>query len=451
VMHRKWTEWLNWVSDSDKADLLKHRRNVLFSRFALSGLAVVICHLVLDTWLQLWLSAGFDLVISCVIFASYLLNRRGYHTCGKLLLLITSNFLLLVYCSLLPKSNGIYLFYFPLMAVSALSFHPSQKALTYGLASLSMLSVFSLLVTDFDLFGSRNIPSQQEELSFFVNMMSSMFMLILCVDFMSRTNSASEASLNRLAKEIQHKNEYLEKTNVELDRFLYSTSHDLRAPISSIRGLIMIAQREAEEVSIKKYLNMMHDRTLKLDSFIHDIMNYSRNARTELTVEPVEVKSVVDEITESLKFFEGSERICITNFLVEPKWVGIDKARLRIVLNNLISNAVKYHDGEKENQWIDIKTKITQNQMIISVSDNGIGIDEAYQEKIFEMFFRATDKSKGSGLGLYIVAEVVKRMGGKLRVHSVPEIGSEFIVYLPVEPANEPKSVIADTGVESFV
>jgi hypothetical protein len=337
------------------------------------------------------------------------------------------------------------------MAVSALSFHPSQKTLTYGLSGLSMLAVFSLLVTDFDLFGSRNLPSQQEELSFFVNMMSSMFMLILCVDFMSRTNSASEASLNRLAKEIQHKNEYLEKTNVELDRFLYSTSHDLRAPISSIRGLIMIAQREAEEVSIKKYLDMMHDRTLKLDSFIHDIMNYSRNARTELTLEPVEIKSVIDEITESLKFFEGSERIRITNYLVEPKWVGVDKARLRIVLNNLISNAVKYHDPGKENQWIDIKTKTSQNQMIISVSDNGIGIDEAYQEKIFEMFFRATDKSKGSGLGLYIVAEVVKRMGGKLRVHSVPEIGSEFIVYLPVEPSNEPKNVTADTGVENLV
>ncbi|MFN7330946.1 MAG: sensor histidine kinase, partial [Bacteroidota bacterium] len=96
-------------------------------------------------------------------------------------------------------------------------------------------------------------------------------------------------------------------------------------------------------------------------------------------------------------------------------------------------------------------TKTSQNQMIISVSDNGIGIDEAYQEKIFEMFFRATDKSKGSGLGLYIVAEVVKRMGGKLRVHSVPEIGSEFIVYLPVEPSNEPKNVTADTGVENLV
>ena len=444
MMHKQWTDWLNWVFDSERVDLLKHRRNVLFSRFALSGLVVVLCHLVLDASLQLWPSAAFDLVICCVIFTSYLLNRRGYHTWGKLLLLITSNFLLFVYCSLIPKSNGVYLFYFPLMAVSAVSFHPSQKKLTYGLVGLTMVSVFVLLVSDFHLLGEEGLPSQQEELSFFVNLMSSMFMLILCVDFVSRTNSASEASLNRLAKEIQDKNEYLEKTNVELDRFLYSTSHDLRAPISSIRGLIMIAQREAEEVSIKKYLDMMHDRTLKLDSFIHDIMNYSRNARTELVPEPVDVKVVIEEITDSLKFFEGSEKIHITNHLRECKWVNIDKARLRIVLNNLISNAVKYHDGKKENQWIDIKVKVGHNQLIISVADNGIGIDEAYQDRIFDMFFRATDKSKGSGLGLYIVAEVVKRMGGKLRVHSVPEIGSEFIVYLPVEHLPESAPAVAE-------
>lgn len=437
-----WKEWIPWVSDSDRADLLKHRRNVLFSRFAITGLLVVSFHLTIDLYHGFWFDSILDSVICLVIFCSYFLNRRGYHTCGKLTLLIASNILLLFYCSLVPKYSGVFLFYFPLISVASTSFHPNQKRFTYALVGLSFTCVLILIISDFQLIGSERVPSQPPSDSFFINMISSMIMVLLCVDFMSRTNAESECNLNRLAKEIQDKNEFLEKTNVELDRFLYSTSHDLRAPISSIRGLIMIAQREVEEVSIRKYLNMMHDRTLKLDSFIHDIMNYSRNVRTEVSVEEVNIKAMIDEIVEGLNFFEGSEKIRITSHLHEDKLVWIDKTRLRIVLNNLISNAVKYHDESKENQWVDIKTKFGTNQLIVTIADNGIGIDHAYQDKIFDMFFRATDKSKGSGLGLYIVMEAVKRMGGKLRVHSVPEIGSEFILYLPIEQPT--KEVTAD-------
>ena len=426
-------------------ECLQQRRNVLFSRFLLTAIAVVLVHTIQDLLAQLWIGSSINILILLVLVGSLYFIQIGYHRSSKTVLIVFANCILLIYCSLIPRANGVFLFFFPVIAVASVAFDPDQKKFRYSLVGLSIVCLMLLVLTDFKVFGEVSIPAETERASLLINITSSSFLLIVCIDFMSRTNEESEMRLRAMAHEVQDKNHDLQKTNTELDRFLYSTSHDLRAPVSSIKGLIMIALKESREVEIQKYLSMMYDRTEKLDQFIHEILNYSRNARTEVKTEPVNFKSLLMEVADSFKFFEGAENISI-HVDADERIIHADILRLRVILNNLVSNAVKYHDSAKVNPYVGISVKYGKTNLILTISDNGIGIDDQAKEKIFEMFYRGTDRSKGSGLGLYIVKEVVERLQGKIQVNSTLGSGTQFIITLPVKyempsSLNEPAAV----------
>ena len=102
-----------------------------------------------------------------------------------------------------------------------------------------------------------------------------------------------------------------------------------------------------------------------------------------------------------------------------------------MILNNIISNSIKYADLSKDQPYIRVEVKVEPENAEIRIADNGIGIDEVQQESIFHMFFRASEKSSGSGLGLYIVKEVIQRLKGEISVSSEPAKGSEFIIRIP--------------------
>ena len=234
-----------------------------------------------------------------------------------------------------------------------------------------------------------------------------------------------------MAKEVEIKNSNLEKTNAELDRFFYSTSHDLRSPLLSIKGLVNITRNETADTKVIRYLDMMTERADRLDLFIRDIIDYSKNTRTELSREIVDVTRLVEEVRDNFQFLEGASNIrFLDNILVDK--VITDRTRLTVVLNNLISNAIKYHNRNNDNQWIKVNIYPSRKDLNIVVSDNGLGIGEDKQSKIFEMFYRGTETSKGSGLGLYIVKETVEKMNGSIQVESKEGMGTSFIVTIPV-------------------
>lgn len=228
------------------------------------------------------------------------------------------------------------------------------------------------------------------------------------------------------------KNELLSKTNQELDRFVYSASHDLKAPLSSMLGLIEIAQRTDDPEEVKACLAMMKGRVKNLDEFILEIINYSRNSRLEIHKEPVDLLALTKEVVDNLKYAEGFEQIYFKyNFPPDLK-IKTDRGRLRVVLNNLISNSLKYHDSTKDNQVVEVNAYQESNYLKMMVKDNGIGIAAEHQTKIFEMFYRASEKSKGSGLGLYIVQETIQKMNGKIKVASDVGVGTSFEIEVPV-------------------
>lgn len=232
-------------------------------------------------------------------------------------------------------------------------------------------------------------------------------------------------------------NTELKKTNTELDRFVYSVSHDLRAPLKSMLGLIYITSEDIKEdetfdnrLEILDRLDLLNTCVNKLDNFIEDILDYSRNARLESVYEEINFEKLVNEVKNNLKFTD--EKQADFSVLINSKQQFVSDAhKLKVILNNLISNAYKYSDVTKEKSFINITFTVDNNKATIIIEDNGIGIAEKEKEKIFDMFYRSTTMSTGSGLGLYIVKEVIEKLRGKISVESEFGKTSKFCIEIP--------------------
>jgi signal transduction histidine kinase len=151
-----------------------------------------------------------------------------------------------------------------------------------------------------------------------------------------------------------------------------------------------------------------------------------------LDCEKLNLKDLIHEITEGLKYTDGADSLSIEN-AIDPQWeIESDPTRLRMILNNLISNAIRYYDKSKAERSIYIDAHKNIGEIEIRIRDNGIGIPKQHQEKIFDMFFKASDNSNGSGLGLYIANEATIKLGGRISVASEVGKGSTFSIFLPV-------------------
>jgi len=412
-------------------DFAREKRRTLFERVALFAVVMSLFHFVQDLIAGADEAPFLDISITIILLTCFLLHKRGRFHAARIIGLSFLNLLFVVYACLVPAEVGIYLFYFPLMAISMGVFGRSESVMRIFFVVLSAALQFSLFLTDFDLIGPYEIEAPNVEMFFLINLGSSAFILVICINFILNVNEESERRLHILADEVKEKNDNLEKTNAELDRFFYSTSHDLRSPLLSIKGLVNIARHDTRDPHIQQYLAMMAERVDKLDSFINDIIDYSRNARTEILKEPVNVEKLLDDVTENFKFLDGAERITFNKNITVSE-VIVDKSRLTIVLSNLISNAIKYHNTHQAEPWISATVSQTQNNLALVIADNGPGISSEKQSKIFEMFYRGTEQSKGSGLGLYIAKEAIEKMNGTIAVESTEGIGTTFIVSLPL-------------------
>jgi signal transduction histidine kinase len=419
------------VTDERLEDFARRKRNKLFENISLFATVIGTLHFVLDLIGGSKEAPVIDMIITIVLFSCYALHRKGYRNTSRILGLSFMNLCLAVYACLIPTNIGIYLFFFPLMAISMAIFESKEKVMRVSFVLLSGLLCVLLFVSDFDLIGSYEIEIHNADKFFMINLLSSGVLLVMSVGFMLQVNEESERRLRILAEEIEIKNTNLEKTNAELDRFFYSTSHDLRSPLLSIKGLVNITRNETVDKKVIRYLDMMTERADRLDLFIRDIIDYSKNTRTEVSRDMVDVSRLVDEVKDNFQFLDGAENIRFENDINVDRAIT-DKTRLTVVLNNLISNAIKYHKKEGADQWIKVNIYASGDNLNIIISDNGLGINKEKQSKIFDMFYRGTEISKGSGLGLYIVKETIDKLKGSIRVESNEGEGTSFIVTLPV-------------------
>jgi signal transduction histidine kinase len=230
---------------------------------------------------------------------------------------------------------------------------------------------------------------------------------------------------------INDANEQLTKLNGEMDILVSRTSHDLRSPITSIVALVHIIKDEKDEGRRHEYLDMQRKTLHRLNALITDILDFSKNKRTELQFEKVNFNELVQGALQDHFLSDNSGNIeRIVN--VDQKAIFFsDKSRLNMILYNLISNALKYHNKEQDKPYLKIDVTVGENETIIEVADNGLGIGGKHLEHIFTMFYRANKSFAGSGLGLYIVNEAVEKLGGDIKIESELNVGTRFVITIP--------------------
>jgi signal transduction histidine kinase len=161
------------------------------------------------------------------------------------------------------------------------------------------------------------------------------------------------------------------------------------------------------------------------------MIQHSRNTRFEITHETVNIHDLIKECIADVKFMPGAESVIFQVDIPPQRTVPSDPRRLKIIFDNLISNAIKYRDPDKETNIIQIGFENAKKFWQLEIYDNGIGIQTKHLGRLFEMFFRATNRSQGSGLGLYIVHETVNRLYGEVHVESEFGAWTRFVVTIP--------------------
>jgi len=228
---------------------------------------------------------------------------------------------------------------------------------------------------------------------------------------------------------LKKSNEELLATLDELEKFIYTAAHDLRAPLLSIEGLIDLCRQLPERQD--EFFNRIQQSVKRLDDQLVKMVQYYKASNAQLDPENILLLDEIKLVLDSLKFLENAAPVQIDLSIPVQYQIKSDRIKLRAILNNLISNAIKYSDPSKADKWIRISAAAHGNGTTIVIADNGIGISEHNISRIFGLFFTEGSRAKGSGLGLYIVHEAVERLGGTIDIQSQKGVGSTFTLFLP--------------------
>lgn len=224
--------------------------------------------------------------------------------------------------------------------------------------------------------------------------------------------------------------EELKIRNAELDNFVYKVSHDLRAPLSSVLGLVNLSRLQGNNDSLMTYMELIGEKVRALDNFIGDVLSHSKNLKMDVEIGRVDLKHIIEQTFTDLNYLSGATSIKRT-IKIDGIDFYSDRWRMSEIFRNLISNAIKYRRPTADDSEIIIKIHVDHLCADISFSDNGIGVREASLKRIFEMFYRGTDQGGGSGIGLYIVKNAVEKLGGQIKAASSPGQGTRFHILLP--------------------
>lgn len=225
----------------------------------------------------------------------------------------------------------------------------------------------------------------------------------------------------------------LAQANTVIDKFISSCSHSMRGPIKTIRGLVNLISEEdrSEKKNSERMLELIQKTADQMEHVLIELEEFLENSKNELKVGRVDVNQIIGELRERFRSELAERSIEVSYQITEDATLVTDKDRLTTILTHILSNAISYSDPTKAKRKIVIEIRVFNSSYEISVKDNGIGIAPECLNKIFQLFYRGTERSNGAGIGLYVVKEVIEKMRGLISVQSQPNTGSNFLVWLP--------------------
>jgi signal transduction histidine kinase len=369
----------------------------------------------------------------------YTLNRFEKYEWSKFLGLLGYNVAVFLVASSESTATGIYLHFVSCCAVTMALYKYSDLWKSIAFISLSVSFLIIVHLFQLDILPFRDYGPQWTKIFFVVHTVSTA--IIACYSFFTVVGVNYRSQKNLYAKQniIEQQNEELRKTNRELDKFVYSASHDLRAPLTSILGLVNLMEMD-KQTPQEEYLSKIKSQISKMETFMRDVVDYSRNARQEVKIEEINLHDKVKDVLQSLSYFNNAHLMTFEVDIPANQTILSDSYRLGVILSNLISNAIKYADVRKAKPFVHVSFFMEHGCPHVRIKDNGIGIAQDHLPKIFDMFYRASSSSNGSGLGLYIAMESAQKLNYKIHAQSVISEGTVLTIELP-EYAAHPESI----------
>ncbi len=367
-----------------------------------------------------------------------LLYIKGFVVASKLLNFVQVSAVIAVLDLIVTPSSGILAYYIPTIVGAQIMFAGKYRRLGHLLSVIVLIVLAMLVLTDFRLAPKlgRNVEDAKIEwlMNFGGSTLAVMFQIIFILSVSNRIQSLLIAKKHL----IELQNEELQRTNQELDRFVYAVSHDLRTPLVSLKGLLdLILRLPVTPEKALNYLQMAKTSTNRLDETIRDILEYARNARLEPAPEKFNLVSLIEQIFTDHSFAAKRPVKLLISGPTPACWIWYDKSQMHIILRNLIGNALKYASAEAEEPYVQVNVHLDQQTLTIEVCDNGEGISAEYLPKIFDMFYRGTSTAEGTGLGLYICKQIVTKLKGEITVESELHVGTTVRVQLPLPTGQE--------------
>lgn len=323
------------------------------------------------------------------------------------------------------KSLIIYLFGFILLmlGVGLLAYWEDKLTIAFILVSIIALISFNLYY--------QKIPFQQYVFQFVFPIISTGLISFILIK--SRYKIAIKEIKSKRELEISKNLAEKEKNKLklELDNFVYSLSHDLRSPLLSVKGIIsLIIDTEPLNENSRNLLDLADNSINKLDESIKTILDYSRNSRNEISTEKINITEFANAVYDELKHLYNLKSKFQIDINGDP-FIFSDSYRMKIILSNIISNSLKYRNFDLPECIVHFSMKRENNKLFFVITDNGIGIPESDKEKVFEMFYRLPTNRTGTGLGLYLVKEVVSKLNGTISITSKLNQGTTVSFLIP--------------------
>lgn len=372
-----------------------------------------------------------DIITTFFYGIAIILFRFGHIKVPKYIIFFAGYIGITISASILGKNSGLTYLWFPYICGVFILFDIKKITNILILLALILLAIGFLEYTEYSLIYIPTETKIHTKYYAFLCYLISISILSIYIYTLHHANFRYKHRIFNINKNLRSSNHQLIKVNHELDSFVYKASHDLRAPLTSLLGLIEIAKLEKDDNQIEHYLDLCKKTVHKLDSFIVDILNVSKNERQSIQIEKIDFDIIIAESFLQNMHLESANHIKYSINIEGKDEFFSDSRRIIVIFNNLIANAITYSDLTKLNAILNIHIVINNKNARITFIDNGIGIMAEDLEKIFDMFYRASSTGSGSGLGLYIVKETVAKLKGNVQITSNEGCWTHVLIVLP--------------------
>ncbi len=230
---------------------------------------------------------------------------------------------------------------------------------------------------------------------------------------------------------LQERNESLQIAYSELDKFAYRVTHDLKGPIINTLSALEMVKNEPDKASRDIIIDLITKSMVKLDMFVDNIFAYYKIRHGETNIQEINFETLVNNQIDIFGVITLMHKINFKHTIEQNMPFHSDSIKLTIILSNLLSNAFKYQKQDNPDKQVNLEIKVKNGEAVITISDNGIGIEYDYQKNIFDLFYRATTNEPGSGIGLYNVKDAILKLNGTVSVQSEINKGSTFTITIP--------------------